>query len=223
MAKKYYEAYDDRYKIVHGKGVSWLSGQSTPIVLNTIRKYGLDQKNPMLEIGCGEGRDAKAVLEAGYRLLATDISEEAVFYCRKKLPCYESSFAVLDCVNGRHEGRYDFIYAVAVVHMLVLDEDRRAFYRFFYEHLTEAGIGLICTMGDGREESRSDINDAFRLVERNHESGKMMVTGTSCRKVSFATFEQELRANRLEIVEKGITSAPPDFPSLMFAVVKRGK
>ena len=49
--KKYYEAYEDRYKTAHEKGVSWSSSQCTPIVL-----------------------------EKGYRLLATDISPEAVDY-----------------------------------------------------------------------------------------------------------------------------------------------
>ena len=78
--KKYYEAYEDRYKTAHEKGVSWSSSQCTPIVLEMIRKYISDPRTPMLEIGCGEGRDAKAVLEKGYRLLATDISPEAVDY-----------------------------------------------------------------------------------------------------------------------------------------------
>ena len=71
-------------------------------------------------------------MDGGYGLLATDISEEAVSFCRKRMPAHESSFQVLDCINGSHEGRYDFIYAVAVLHMLVLDEDRKAFYRFLY-------------------------------------------------------------------------------------------
>lgn len=222
MAKKYYEAYEDRYKTAHAKGVSWLSDQSSPIVLDTIKKYKLNQTDAMLEIGCGEGRDAKAVLDSGYHLLATDISAEAVAYCKKMMPSYESCFEVLDCINDRHEGKYDFIYSVAVVHMLVLNDDREAFYKFLYEHLTEDGIALICTMGDGEEEMQSDINNAFRLQERNHESGKMMVAGTSCRKVSFATFEKELHSNHLEIAEKGLTSALPDFDMLMFAVVKKG-
>lgn len=160
-------------------------------------------------------------MNSGYKLLATDISEEAVAYCKKKMPSYKSSFEVLDCVNDKHEGKCDFIYSIAVIHMLVLNDDRNAFYRFLYEHLTEAGIALICTMGDGKEEMQSDINDAFKLFERNHESGKMMVAGTSCRMVSFATFEEEINLDYMEIVEKGITSALPDFNSLMFAIVKK--
>ena len=205
MEKKYYEAYDDRYRAVHAKGASWLSDRSTPVVLDTIKKYGVSRTDAILEIGCGEGRDARAVLDGGYGLLATDISEEAVSFCRKRMPAHESSFQVLDCINGSHEGRYDFIYAVAVLH----------------EHLAEDGIALICTMGDGSEEMQSDISMAFQLQERNCGSGKVMVAGTSCRKVSFGTFEKEMDSNHLEIIEKGITSALPDFDALMFAVVRK--
>lgn len=218
---KYYEAYDNRYRAVHARGVSWSSAESTPIVLETLRKYGIDPAAGILEIGCGEGRDSRAVLEKGYRLLATDISEEAIAYCKETMPRYRENFAVLDCLKSGHEGCYDFIYAVAVLHMLVLDEDRALFYRFLGEHLTQDGAALICTMGDGVEEMQSNITKAFDPVEREHGSGRITVAGTSCRKVSFATFEQEICANGLELLEKGITEALPDFDSLMFAVIKR--
>lgn len=219
--RKYYEAYDERYKAVHQRGVSWTSGTSSPIVLQTIRKYGLGPSHRMLEIGCGEGRDARAVLENGYELLATDISEEAIAYCKSLTPAYRDRFAVLDCLQSGHQGRYDFIYAVAVLHMLVLDEDRGRFYQFIREHLTETGIGLICTMGDGVEEMQSDVNRAFELREREHESGRILVAATSCRKVSFPSFEREIKTNGLTLAEKGITAAPPEFDSLMFGVVRR--
>ena len=217
--KKYYEAYEDRYKTAHEKGVSWSSSQCTPIVLETIRKYISDPETPMLEIGCGEGRDAKAVLEKGYRLLATDISPEAVAYCKAHIPARSGGFAVLDCVRGEHPDKYGFIYAVAVIHMLVLDEDRNAFYTFVRDHLAENGLALICTMGDGEAELKSDISTAFQLQERDHESGKMLVAGTSCRMVSFETFEKEIVSNGLKIVEKGLTESMPDFNSLMYAIV----
>ncbi len=218
---KYYEAYDERYKTVHAKGLSWAGRQPTPIVLETVRKYRIRPDDELLEIGCGEGRDARAVLDGGYRLQATDISPEAIAWCRKTMPEYAERFKLLDCLSDDPDERFDFIYAVAVLHMLVMDEDRNGFYRFIREHLKPDGLALICTMGDGTFEMQSDIHEAFELKEREHESGRMTVAATSCRMVSFAAFERELAENGLEIIEKGITEALPEFDSLMYAVVRR--
>lgn len=218
--RKYYAAYEERYKTAHSNGVSWSSDISTPIVMEVIDRYKISRQHHILEIGCGEGRDSKTVLEHGFSLMATDISREAIAYCRQQMPRYEKNFSVLDCLSDRLEEKFDFIFAIAVVHMLVLDEDRDGFYQFLRNHLTTEGIALICTMGDGEFEMQSDISTAFTLQERKHDSGKMMVAGTSCRMVSWNTFEKELTRNDLNLVEKGITSSLPDFNSLMYAVVK---
>lgn len=217
--RKYYAAYDERYKTAHSNGVSLSSNVSTPIVMEVIDKYKINQQHRMLEIGCGEGRDSKTVLEHGFPLMATDISEEAIAYCRQQMPQYEDRFSVLDCLSARLEEKFDFIFAIAVVHMLVLDEDRDGFYQFIRNHLTPEGMALICTMGDGEFEMQSDISTAFILQERDHDSGKMMVAGTSCRMVSWNSFEKELTRNALTIIEKGTTSALPNFNCLMYAVV----
>ena len=58
---KYYEAYDKRYKQIHSKGLTWSTNSNTEIVEVIINKYHLENEN-MLEIGCGEGRDAKYLL-----------------------------------------------------------------------------------------------------------------------------------------------------------------
>lgn len=218
--RKYYEAYEERYKAAHAQGVSWENDISTPIVADTLKKYQITQNARLLEIGCGEGRDARAVLKIGYDLVATDISREAIEYCQKQMPQYENHFRVLDCLSDELNEKFDVIYAIAVVHMLVLDEDRKRFYQFIRNHLQDNGIALICTMGNGEFETRSDITQAFTLQERNHASGKMMVAGTSCRMVSWDTFEKELTHSGLTPVEKGMTSAPPSFDRLMYAVVK---
>lgn len=220
MDEKYYKAYNERYKAIHEKGYSWAGHVPSSIVLETIHKYNLSPAQEILEIGCGEGRDSKAVLQAGFQLTATDISEEAIRYCKANFPEFASRFQILDCLADKLNNRYDFIYAVAVIHMLVLDEDRDGFYHFIHAHLNPEGLALICSMGDGEFEMQSDITTAFTLQERNHESGKVMVAGTSCRMVSFPTFEAELARNDLEIVEKGFTEAMPDFNCLLYAVVK---
>lgn len=219
--KKYYEAYDERYKIAHKNNVSWSTLKDSPIVMEVIKKYNISIDDELLEIGCGEGRDSKVVLDNNYHLLATDISNEAISYCQKIMPEYSNNFQVLDCLSESLNKQFDFIYAIAVIHMLVLDEDRDKFYQFIYNHLRNDSYALICSMGDGEYEMKTDINEAFDITKRNHSTGNMMVTTTSCRMVSFDTFEKEIIRNNLKIIEKGITSALGNFNSLMYVVVSK--
>lgn len=221
--RKYYEAYDDRYRQVHEKALQWASDTPSAIVLEAMEKYGIGKEAAILELGCGEGRDAVQLLIRGYALTATDISPEAIRYCREKNPEFSGRFQVLDCVAGKLDEQFDFIYAVAVIHMLVEDNDRAAFYRFIREHLKERDIALVCTMGDGTMERKSDVSTAFCLQERTHgETGeKLLLAGTSCRMVTRETLLREIRENGLETLETGLTSVEPDFPVMLYAIVKK--
>ena len=105
--------------------------------------------------------------------------------------------------------------------MLVLDEDRNKFYRFIRNHLKDDGVALVCSMGDGDTEMKTDISKAFELQKREHYSGDVMVAATTCRMVNFETFEKEIDGNGFIIIEKGITSSLPDFNSLMFAIIRK--
>ncbi|MEA4822660.1 MAG: class I SAM-dependent methyltransferase [Clostridiaceae bacterium] len=173
-------------------------------------------------MGCGEGRDAYPLLQQGFDLLATDVSPEAINFCRKKMPDYVEHFQILDCVTERLSGSYDFIYAVAVLHMLVPHVDRNAFYNFVRRHLNSNGIALICTMGDGSVERQTDIRTAFDIQNRIHEqTGKaVQIASTSCRIVNSHTFDKELEQNGFVVIKQGVTAIEPDFPHMMFAVVR---
>lgn len=220
--RAYYEAYDDRYRQIHAENLQWFMDDPSPIVSEVIAQFSIDATEKVLEIGCGEGRDALFLLRQGYDVLATDVSREAIDFCRRKNPEFCHQFQVLDCLRETLPERFDYIYAVAVIHMLVPDTDRNAFYRFIRTHLTENGIALICTMGDGITERQTDIQTAFELQERQHEqTGKTVnIAGTSCRMVNFDHFRSELTAGGLEILKMGSTSVEPDFPVMMYAVVK---
>ena len=226
--RKYYEAYDDRYRQVHEKGLEWFSEDASRIVAETMGKYGIVKNSCILELGCGEGRDAKALFEQGYDLIATDVSPEAIRHCKEKLPQFAERFHVLDAVAGQAEERYDFVYAIAVMHMLVEDADRLAFLRFVRDSLCDEGMALLCMLGDGEAERSSDIATAFDTQERQHgATGRSVcIAGTSCRIVSFATLLDELAASGLEVAEHGFTTVeeyaiPGVFPQMMYAVVKR--
>lgn len=219
--RKYYEAYDERYKAVHKKNLRWLGYAPSDIVFEIIKKYGISADDTVLEIGCGEGRDSIYLLEKGYNLSATDVSPEAVNYCKSQYKDFADRFDLLDAVSGTTDKKFDYIYSVAVIHMLVEDEDRQAFYAFIKEHLTENGIALICTMGDGEMERKTDVSLAFDLGERVCEGETVLVAETSCRIVTAQTFEKELKDIGFEIIEQGFTSVENHFPVMMYAVVKR--
>ena len=189
------------------------------MVMEVLERYRIRKDQAMLELGCGEGRDARRLLEAGYTLTATDVSQEAIRYCREQMPAFGQHFQILDFLQGNTDRHFDFIYAVAVIHMLVPDEDRDGFYQFIRRHLYPGSIALICSMGDGLREMQSDIREAFLPKESEHESGPMLVAATSCRMVSFDSFEAEIKRNDLAVLETGLTAAPPEFDQLMYAVV----
>lgn len=79
-SRHYYEAYDDRYRQVHGENLRWFMEEPSPIVGQVLSEYGIPDNAKLLEIGCGEGRDARFLLKRGYDVLATDVSAEAVAY-----------------------------------------------------------------------------------------------------------------------------------------------
>lgn len=221
--RRYYEAYDDRYAQVHKENLVWFSPKPSPIVNQVLERFGISKAAGILEIGCGEGRDARFLLEKGYRVLATDVSDHAIAFCKKAMPNDAECFSQLDCLRDRLDEKFSFIYAVAVIHMLLTDADRDGFYHFIREHLTDEGIALICSMGDGITERCSDISMAFELQDRIHEeSGRtLQIAGTSYRAVSFGTFRQELEKNGLRILETGLTDGQPDYYQLMYAIVKK--
>ena len=219
--KQYYKAYEDRYQTIHALEHAWSSDRPTPIVAETLARYGVPKTAPILELGCGEGRDAIPLLREGRKLLATDLSPEAVAWCQRQASAYAERFRVLDCLGGELPARFEFVFAVAVLHMLTEDEDRARFFGFIRAHLAEDGIALVCTMGDGQREFRSDPAKAFDPAERDHPAGPVTVAATSCRIVSFRTLERELSESGLTLLEKGLTPSPPDFDCLMYAVVKK--
>jgi len=216
----YYEAYDERYKAVHKLNKSWFSEKETRILDSIISKY-VNKEDKILEIGCGEGRDSKYLLDLGYNVLATDVSEEAISYCKTKSPKYENNFGVLDAVKGEIKEKYNFIYAISVIHMLTEDSDRSRFLNTIKNGLSSNGYALICSMGDGNIEINTKPEDAFSIIEREHADGeKLLVAQTSCRVKKIDDLEKELSDAGFSIIDKGVSTNEPDYDNLIWFVVQ---
>ena len=198
----YYKAYEKRYRQVYEHNYLWSSKEPTPEVIETINNENILINSKILELGCGEGRDAIFLLNKNYNVTAIDYS---------------------DIINDTLKDTFDFIYSVAVIHMFVNETHRKKFYSFIYEHLKTNGIALIVSMGDGINEYNSDISKSFSNVERVviNNCEKISIAATSCKIVNWCTFEQEILNNNLIIKKKWISNKIPEFNLAMCVIVCR--
>lgn len=220
----YYKAYEKRYQQVYKHNYLWSSKEPTPDVIETILKEKISSNAKILELGCGEGRDAIFLLNKNYDVLAVDYSNTVIEKCKELSNYnYNDKFKQFDIINDTLNDKFDFIYSIAVIHMFVNKEHRNKFYNFIYSHLNKNGIALIVSMGDGIKEYKSDVTKSFDDVERvvvNNDE-KINIATTSCNIVNWNTFEQELLNNDLIVKRKWISEKIPEFNPAMCVVACR--
>lgn len=198
---RYYQAYNERLKKIHGMGELWFSTDPTPELLAWLREYKVPEDEQILEIGCGEGRDAIHLAELGYAISACDISEQAIVKCKElsEKKGVEVDWLIADALKLEKvlkKRRYKWVYSIGTLHILVYDEDRQQFLARLYSVLQPGGRALLVNMGNGEEERKTDPNIAFEEVERNllcDERKKVKVSATSCRVVSWERHRRELQ------------------------------
>lgn len=226
MEKKmdYYKAYEKRYFQVYEKEMLWSSKKPTPDVLNFLTDYKVSKKNCILDLGCGEGRDAIYLLNDGYNVLAADYSQTVIDKCNELSDFkFASHFMQFDIMDGKMEKHFDYIYSIAVLHMFVLEEHRNKFLSFIREHLTKNGRCLICVLGDGNKEYETNIDEAFKNTKRivmNNDT-PLEIAATSCKIVNWKTLEKEMNKNKLVIEKRWISTTIPEFAKSMCVIVKR--
>lgn len=224
MENEYYKAYDERYKQVHGKNMLWATLKNTKEVIDAIRKYNISKTDKILDLGCGEGRDASFLLNEGFNVTAIDYSSEAIKKCNELTNNkYQNNFKALDIFEDHLDDKFRFIYSIAVLHMFVLDVHRNKFLEFIYNHLEDDGIALICVMGDGKEEFQTDINTSFNNTKRKilHNNQTIEVATTSCRIVNMDTFQKELTNNGFLIKKIWIAEDIPEFNKSICAIINK--
>ena len=225
MEKKYYEAYDDRYKKIHeATSLAWAGDRPSPTIEKLLKKYFASSKSKILEIGCGEGQNALNLISLGYNIEANDVSPEAIRWCKAKAKengINENLFFVMDILRNDLKEKYDFIYSVAVLHMLVEDEDRQGFLSFIREHLADNGKAFIIVMGDGKMTRKTDTTKAFELSERSFGNKTIQVATTSCRMVTWEEYLNEMKRAKLNVLEHYIDTTISGFSNSMVVVVEK--
>ena len=107
-------------------------------ILPPIRPYRV------LDIGCGEGKDAVFFAKCGYEVTAFDISEQGIEKA-KKLAAYnkvEVRFFKADLFDYRPDTEYDIIFSSGVLHFLPQAE-RKGLCDNLKAHTTNIGINAL--------------------------------------------------------------------------------
>lgn len=224
--KKYYLAYDERYKKAHSEGILWFSKNPTPDLLKWIEHYDISKQDKICEVGCGEGRDALHLGIKGYKVKGIDASESAINKCKelvnKNLENVEFEVEEIINLDNSEIEKYKWIYSVGVLHMLVDDNDRNLFLKSIYNMLDRGGHVLLVNMGDGEGEMKTDTSKAFEIQERsnNSEGKKVMVASTSYRSINWENHIKELEDAGF-LIEKTINTQNNEYGNCMVVYLKK--
>lgn len=222
----YYKAYDKRYEQVYKTNMLWSSKECTPDVINTIRELQIKNKDRILDLGCGEGRDAIYLLSNNYNVIAIDYSKNVINKCNKlSNNKYIDKFKQFDLITDELNMKFDFIYSIAVLYMFVLEKHRDKYLKFIYKHLDDNGKALICVLGDGVQDYSSSIKGAFKNSQRTvlNNMTNINIAATTCRIVNWEFLKNEIEKNEFIIEKKWISQNIPEFKKSMCVIISKKK
>ena len=113
-----------------------------------VRRYFPDQPGPLLDVGCGAGREAFALQELGYDVTAVDISEELVSAAISRAAELNRPIA-FSCCDGQHLEFEDASFAYVIIPSQVLGNipgatSRLAFLSEVRRVLRTNGVVIFC-------------------------------------------------------------------------------
>ena len=219
--EKYYRAYEQRYSRVYSSGARYWNEHRPSRALERF----LSARNPVgdrvLEMGCGEGFEARFLAERGFIVTAVDISPTVVEKCRREL---EGEDLNIDCRLGDIT-RLDFlpsatfalVVAIGSYHMLHDPEDRRRCLAEARRLLLPGGFLFLQNGLDLKQaevffpEERREIV-AFRKIRQGKTVTRALETGKGSREVTVPVtprtffgrledFEEEVEAGGFTVLD----------------------
>jgi 2-polyprenyl-3-methyl-5-hydroxy-6-metoxy-1,4-benzoquinol methylase len=156
---KYYEMHEIVYQRIKNDGhlswdksssfeEMWLHGTNTGLK-NHLTKIGLSFKDlNVLDLGTGTGTSALFCAKEGAKCVGIEVSKTAIDIAIKnaKTLGLDIEFIVSDILRIHLNKKFDVVIDSTVLHCIVGDIDRKAFYQTAKTHLHENGYLFINTM-----------------------------------------------------------------------------
>lgn len=118
-ATEWFEDIYKKHKENH-HNIPWARGDVNPLLRTYLEDKTQHHKGRALVIGCGLGDDAHALCEAGYEVLAIDISETALAIAKERsrdLPIVYEKQDIFD-MPQKYDGYFDFVFEALTIQSL---------------------------------------------------------------------------------------------------------
>ena len=176
--------WDAAYEERGAEGVSWY--QAVPVVsLELVDALGVPSTAAVIDIGGGASLLASALVERGFTdVTVLDLSSSALAASRRRSDeTVDVSMLQADVLRWRPGRRYDCWHDRAMLHFLVLDDERDAYLRTLQSAVAPAGFVILATFApDGpptcsglpvvrysEDDLVSILGDTFDVLETRRE------------------------------------------------------
>jgi trans-aconitate methyltransferase len=125
----------------------WRSGGLTSDARRLLSSYAVGRR--LLEVGCGTGNDAAAIVKMGFDYHGLDVAEAAISEARASKKTKALDFTCADFFRWSGEKPFDVIYEKGFFHGLAGVRRRNTFIRRVASHLAPEGIWVsVCGSAD---------------------------------------------------------------------------
>lgn len=146
-------AYDEYYQSEFGKQVDAIEKH---IIKNLLIEL---PQGPLLELGCGTGHWTSFFQEAGFKVIATDVSEAMMEIARQKLPESEILYADVEELPF-DDSSFD---AITSITMLEFVDDQEKAIKEIYRVLKPGGLFLLgCLNANSVLGKNKDNDEVFK-------------------------------------------------------------
>lgn len=211
-ASAHHNAYEDDLAYIHDAGFGGFAREAAPGLLHLMREYGV-HSGTVVDLGCGSGIWAHAVVQAGYEVLGVDLSPAMINLARLRIP--DGTFVVGSFLDVDFP-RCSAVTAMGECFNYLFDErvDEDAgplveLLRRIYHALRPGGL-LIFDMaepgrGQGRPMSHYEGDDWAILVRYEEDASQRMLVRhiTTFREVEAGCYRRSHETHRLRLYARG--------------------
>jgi tellurite methyltransferase len=147
------DKYESQYREQRG-----VCGEPFPEIASFFESYD-KQAARILDLGCGQGRDALMAARHGHSVLGVDSSKTGIRQMLEDADAEGLSVegVVADLTEYKIEGSYDVIILDRVLHMLEKDS-RKALLKQVLQHVSPSGFVLTADMPSNKAALRDTIS-----------------------------------------------------------------